>query len=75
MSTAKASKYAPAREDGLKPFHVALTSWGRSWGVIVYAETASDAEYRAKHQQMHTYAKARRATPADMENTHVEDDQ
>jgi hypothetical protein len=59
-------KYAPAREDGLKPWHVTVAEWGREWEQIVYAKTSGEAEYVAKNRSLCRYPKARRATPADL---------
>ena len=60
-------KFAPAREDGLKPWVVAVSSWGRTTERIEYAESARQATYQAVGRMQHTYGKARRATPDDME--------
>jgi hypothetical protein len=59
-------KYAPA-EDGLKPWVVLFKQWTDSHESIVYARGRSEAEYAVKGRQLHAYAKARRATPEDME--------
>jgi hypothetical protein len=60
-------KYAPAREDGLKPYVVAVSSWGRTDERIIYAAKTNEAEYEGKGRMAYTSAKARRATPEDME--------
>jgi len=60
------SKYAPAREDGLKPYVVTLVGWGRESFRIRYAHTSSEARssYRLGIGE---YIKAvRRATPEDI---------
>ncbi|HEU4975719.1 MAG TPA: hypothetical protein VFT50_11560 [Baekduia sp.] len=59
-------RYAPAREDGLKPYVVTVTSWGRSHDTLTYAESARDAVWRTVGRQRYTYGKARRATPEDI---------
>ena len=60
-------KYAPAREDGLKPWLVTVTEWGRSRERIEWAETNAQACSQARGRMRYTYARARRATPADLE--------
>lgn len=67
-SQQRTPKYAPAREDGLKPYHVTLREWGRESTRIEWADTAAQAEYQAKGRMRYVYAKARRATPADVES-------
>lgn len=59
-------KYAPANGEGLKPYCVTVTEWGRQTERIVYAHSAGDAQYQAKGRMRYTYARARRATPEDM---------
>jgi hypothetical protein len=61
------SKYAPAREDGLKPWVVTRREWGRSSERVVYAETSAAAKYKAIGRQLHVTATVRRATPEDIE--------
>lgn len=60
-------RYAPAREDGLKPWAVEISEWGKRRTQVVYAENRSAAEYEAKGRMRYVHAKARRATPDDME--------
>jgi hypothetical protein len=60
------SKYAPAREDGLKPWIVTLCEWGRKTDRIIYAETNAAARYQAVGRMRYVTATARRATPADI---------
>ena len=60
-------KYAPAREDGVKPWAVKWSSWGETREYIVYAAKASEAAYAVKGRQMYVYTEARRATPEDVE--------
>jgi len=62
-------KYAPAREDGLKPWVVTITEWGQLRERIIYAETRSAAEYEGKGGMRYVYAHARRATPEDFVET------
>lgn len=65
---ARSPKYAPAREDGLKPWLVECFDWGRTRYRIVYAESASEAVYEwVGRKRPGVYGSARRATPADME--------
>lgn len=58
--------YASPREDGLKPWVVAVSSWGQTRERIEWADSARQASYQAKGRQRYTYAKARRATLDDM---------
>ena len=60
------AKYAPAREDGLKPWVVTVSSWGEKRDQLVYAESNAAAVYRAVKRMQHTYGKGRRATPEDV---------
>jgi hypothetical protein len=60
------AKYAPPREDGLKPWLVVISSFGSKMERIIYAETRAQAEYDAKGRMRHTYAHGRRATPEDV---------
>ena len=62
----RAPKYAPAREDGLKPWLVTIYEWGKSRDRVIYAETAAAARYDAIGRMLYVSAKARRATPADL---------
>jgi hypothetical protein len=61
-------KYAPPREDGLKPYVVDVWEWGHGRQTLVYAVNAADARYQAcGRSRPGIYAKStRRATPADM---------
>jgi hypothetical protein len=63
------SKYAPARENGKKPYVVTKGGWGRSLDRIGWGETASDAKYDAFGRMgVGEYVTGcRRATPQDME--------
>lgn len=74
MSNSKTPRYAPANEQGEKPYLVEVSAFAGSnrYTRIVYANKPGEAEYQAKGRQMHTYAKARRATPADID-AHNED--
>lgn len=63
-----APKYAPAREDGTKPFVVVAASWGRTTERLVYVRKRSDARYAAIGREKYTSAQSiRRATPDDVE--------
>lgn len=62
-----APKYAPARKDGLKPWHVTVREWGRPRERIEWADSRAQAEYQVKGRLRYVSAKARRATPDDME--------
>lgn len=66
-STVKRPKYAPPREDGLKPWHVTISEWGHRRERIEWADSRTQAEYQAVGRMRYVYAKARRATPDDME--------
>ena len=59
-------KYAPPNPEGLKPYVVTVSSWGRKHDLIVYAKSSADAKYKTIGRQRHTYATARRATPDDV---------
>jgi hypothetical protein len=61
------SKYAPARDDGLKPWVVERSEWGRKVDRLVYAKTRRDAEYEVKGRERYVSARGRRATPEDVE--------
>lgn len=63
---AKQPKYAPAREDGLKPFVRTAFSFGKTTDGIVWANNATDAKY-AGYRGAYTSYTVRRATPADLE--------
>lgn len=60
-------KYAPPDDNGLKPWVVTISEWGRKSDQIVYAETSAQAKYRMCGGMRHATATARRATPADVE--------
>lgn len=60
------SKYAPAREDGLKPWVVTRHEWGCSSDVVVYAETGARAKYQCIGRQLHVTGTVRRATVDDL---------
>jgi hypothetical protein len=60
-------KYAPAREDGKKPYVATISEWGRQRTAIVWGKTASDAKYAAIGRMRYAYARVRRATPTDMD--------
>lgn len=64
-------KYAPAREDGLKPWCVELREWGERRERIEWAPSRSQAEYQVKGRMRYVSAKARRATPEDVERLSV----
>ena len=62
-------KYAPAREDGKKPYVVTIMDWGKTRERIGWGKTVADAKYNAAGRSrpgMHV-SRARRATPEDME--------
>lgn len=59
--------FAPAREDGLKPWHVVVSQFGEQRERIEWAESARQAEYQGKGRMRYTSARARRATVEDME--------
>jgi hypothetical protein len=63
----RAARYAPPRDDGLKPWVVERAEWGRRTERVVYAETRSAAEYEVKGRQRYVTARGRRATSEDME--------
>lgn len=62
-------KYAPAREDGAKPYVVTVWDMGREYTTVVHADSAPQAKSVAVGRRgPGRYAKpARRATPTDME--------
>lgn len=60
-------KYAPARENGDKPYVVERYSWGRTDESVVWATKPNEAVYMVVGRQLHTSGKARRATPDDMD--------
>jgi hypothetical protein len=59
-------KYAPPNAEGLKPWVVTITSFGRSHDVLIHAETAAAAKFKAIGRAQHTYGTVRRATPEDV---------
>ena len=56
-------RWAPTREDGLKPWVVTHGSEGESVKQLVWAETSQGAVYELRTKT----AVVRRATPADVE--------
>ena len=60
------TKYAPAREDGMKPYHVTISEWGQQYEKIIYAATTDDAKYKAVGRMRYIAARVRRATPDDV---------
>jgi hypothetical protein len=63
----KQPKFAPAREDGLKPYVRSAYSFGKTTDSLVWANTAADAKHAGYHGAYTSYT-ARRATPADVES-------
>lgn len=62
------SKYAPAREDGMKPYVISTHSWGRTSDRIEWADSLREAKaHYGWTRQLHTSISVRRATPADMD--------
>lgn len=61
-------KYAPANENGEKPYVVERSGWGRKRTKVVYAATVADAKYRAfgRLGTGEYITGCRRATPEDM---------
>jgi hypothetical protein len=62
-------KYAPANDEGLKPYMVTRAGWGRSSTRLVYADKVATAKYKA-FGRMGTgeyITECRRATPEDIE--------
>ena len=64
-------KYAPAREDGDKPYVVTIWDMGHEYTVVVYAENAAQAKVVAVGRRgPGRHAKsARRATPIDVQES------
>jgi hypothetical protein len=60
-------RFAPAREDGLKPWVVIRSEWGRKTYHLVYAESARDAVWRNIGRGRYVTGRALRATPEDVE--------
>lgn len=61
------TRYAPAREDGLKPYAVTKQSWGKAYPRIEWATNLMDAKARyGWTREMNTIVTVRRATPDDM---------
>lgn len=62
------TKYAPVREDGAKPYVVQIVDWGRERSAIVYADSPSEARWRAVGRRtVGVYVtKVRRATHEDI---------
>ena len=69
------SKYAPANENGEKPYFVEIVRWGRSSSMVVYAENTSDARYRAlgRHGPGEYVQRVRRARSGEVDNTKPEE--
>lgn len=65
-AAAKRPKYAPANEDGAKPFVRVEYSFGRTSETLVWAATAAEAKYIGWRGANATYT-ARRATPEEVE--------
>ncbi len=63
------SKYAPAREDGNKPYVVTQSGWGKTRSRIGWGKTVAEAKYQAFGRQAigEYITGCRRATPDDME--------
>ncbi|MEJ6554047.1 hypothetical protein PQI51_03290 [Microbacterium esteraromaticum] len=63
------TKYAPANENGEKPYVVTQSGWGRTRTRITYAKTVAEAKFRAFGRQGvgEFITGCRRATPEDME--------
>lgn len=62
------TKYAPANEDGLKPYVVERKGWGKTDTRVVYAANTPEAKYKA-FGRMGTgeyITGCRRATPEDV---------
>lgn len=70
LTDARDPKYAPAREDGLKPWHATISEWGKERTKIVYAESAAYARHEAVGGMRYTSARVRRATPQDIRDDH-----
>lgn len=64
------AKYAPANDEGLKPYVVTRKGWGRETTVIAYAEKPADAKYIAFGRLgVGDYiASCRRAAPEDIQD-------
>jgi len=61
----KVSKFAPAREDGMKPWVRTSYLFGRETSQIVYAKSALDVKHRNGRFRMEKVS-VRRATPGDL---------
>jgi hypothetical protein len=62
--------FAPPNTDGLKPYVVEKSSWGRSWSRIEYAENLKVAKDKHGWTREHlTSVKVRRARLSDVEAT------
>lgn len=59
------SKWAPARDDGMKPWVRTVWEWDRSTDRIVYAANSTDAKY-IEPIMRYASVRVRRATPDDM---------
>jgi hypothetical protein len=62
------SKYAPANQDGEKPYVVEKSGWGRKRSKVIYARTVAEAKHRAfgRLGVGEYITGCRRATPEDM---------
>lgn len=61
------ARYAPAREDGTKPYVVTFNRWGRPTERLVYVEKRIDARDAAIDPRIYMTA-LRRASPEDVTN-------
>ena len=63
-------KYAPANDEGLKPYVVTLRTWNRERTKVVYCERPQDARYEAGWGRLGAgeyVTNVRRARPIDVE--------
>jgi len=67
----KVSKFAPAREDGMKPWVRMSYHFGRETSQIVYAKSALDAKHMYGRMHLET-VRVRRATPEDLAKKELE---
>jgi hypothetical protein len=67
VSTKSTDQFAPAREDGLRPYVVTSRRWVRRSTRIVYAENAGGAVQRLTGNRRGMSGIARRAMVDDME--------
>ena len=61
----KVSKFAPAREDGMKPWVRTSYHFGKATSQIVYAASSLDAKHMYGRFHLETVS-VRRATPGDL---------